>query len=147
MGALAGCAGTPIATQLELQRLLVSEVDPSSAPTFLETEQQASDVIPVELAGIGPETTRYQGEWEGRHIYLGVGGTSTVYVISMNPDDPSDWGAGSSIGNTPIGLSPWLDGEEVGLIYLPQGPAPTPDGWEAFSDFMIVRSTDDTWSE
>ncbi|MCU1440541.1 MAG: hypothetical protein JWP85_1538 [Rhodoglobus sp.] len=124
LGALAGCAGTPIATELELQRLLVSDVDPSSAPAFLETEQQASDLLPVDLEGFSmdPETTRYQGEWEGRDIYLGVGGTSTVYVISINPEEPSDWGAGSSIGNTPIGSSSWIDGVEVGLSTFLKGP-------------------------
>jgi hypothetical protein len=119
--------------------LVTSDIDPSSKPAFLAIAQEPSDIvdeIDVASRGIDPGTTRFQGEWEGHDVYLGVSGESTVNVITGVPGDEDTWGSGSSNGNVVIGYGLY---EEITMQYLPHGSANPPEGWTALSDYMIVR--------
>ncbi|WP_348003908.1 hypothetical protein [Pseudolysinimonas sp.] len=149
---LSGCSAAPSLPEAGSD-LVISDVNPDSVPAFLSTPQGEDDVLPDEASAlsIAPQTIRYQGEWSGKSVYLGVNGTSTVVIISGVPGDPATWGAGSSIGNVVIGMSDWpsdsdpsdsdpSDSDDVALQYLPQGSANPPDGWIALSPFLIVRS-------
>ena len=118
-------------------KLVTSDVDRSTVPGFVVEEQDQRDVIDdfdVTGLGVDPATTRYQGQWHGRDIYLGVAGDFTVYVLNASLENPEDWGSGSSVGNSVLGM-----GDPVSLQYLPQGTAVVPDGWRALSDWMIIR--------
>jgi hypothetical protein len=120
--------------------LLGTDVDPASTPAFLATPQVDEDVVTemnVSVVGITPESTRFQGEWEGREVYLGVIDESTVALILGVPGAADTWGTMSSSGNVVLGFSLT---EEVTLKYLPQGTGSIPEGWEALSDFVITRT-------
>ena len=56
------------------------------------------DILPLDAATVGvlPESTRYQGEWNGNDIYLAASATGVLYVISIPIDDPDAWSAVSS---------------------------------------------------
>jgi hypothetical protein len=146
---LSGCAASPLAVSdaADEDVLVTSTVDKSELPGFLAEEQDADDVVPCLKAGdtfLDPATIRYQGEWHGDNgvpnssgydIYLGTNGRgSTVNVITVSIDDPEQWGFGSSMGNTVVGL-----GDPVSLQYLPQGTATPPEGWHALSPWVIVK--------
>ena len=135
-GLLAGCSAQPFGSY----DLVTSAVDPASTPAFLGTTQRNSDLIDdldVTAFGVVPASLRYQGEWEGLSVYLGVSGISTVHVITGRPGDPDTWGSGSSEGNTVIGLGRT---DETTLQYLPQGTSEVPEGWHALSPHVIVKS-------
>ncbi|CAN5370342.1 hypothetical protein BH09ACT4_BH09ACT4_18440 [soil metagenome] len=132
---LTGCAADPVTADLEL---VTSTVDPASAPAFLDSPQTQADVIndlDVGIFGVNTESIRYQGEWKGLSVYLGVAGTAGVHIITGTPGDSHSWGSGSTGGNAVIGLDMSADS---GLQYLPQGTADIPDGWVVLSDYVIV---------
>ena len=56
------------------------------------------DILPLDAAIVGvlPESTRYQGEWNGNDIYLATNREHVVFVISIPVDDPEAWSAVSS---------------------------------------------------
>lgn len=138
-GVLSGCsASAPVDP---LAEVMASDVDPRTPPAFLDSPQLEADVLPGDgaISGIEPDSTRYQGEWGGRDIYLGVSGTSTVNLVTVDPSETKSWSVGSSTGNSPLGTSAW-DDDDVTLVYLPQGSASAPEGWEAFSPYMIARA-------
>lgn len=134
--ALTGC--TPGAEELvdnDLDQLVTSDVDPLTRPGFASEVQDEHDVLPEGAAvsnGIDLTTTQYQGVWDGLDIYLGVRGASTVSIITISHG--AVLGEGSSRGNAVMGF-----GDPMTLQYLPQGSASPPEGWRAFSDWMIVR--------
>ena len=138
---LSGCGASAVGDEL-----VTSTVDVQSVPGFVAEEQDEEDVISafdVATFGVDPDTTRYQGEWEGEDfqpgisgydVYLGLAGSYTVHLITVPVGHPDMWGSGSSDGNTVVGL-----GEPITLQYLPQGTAVPPEGWHALSDWIIVR--------
>lgn len=82
-----------------------------------------------------PASTRFQGRWEGKEVFLGVSGDNTVNIITGVEGESEGWGAGRSVGNTVLGFS---NADEVSLQYLPQGSDTPPEGWSALSDWVIV---------
>ena len=120
--------------------LYVSDVDPSSAPAFIDEVQRLDDILPIFAGEVAVDATsaRYQGEWEGRDVYLAVAHGNIVNVITIPHDNPGDWAARSSFGNVVIGIS--AQGEsEPDLLYLPQGSDSAPSGWRAVSRHLIAR--------
>jgi hypothetical protein len=117
--------------------LVTSNVDRSTVPGFVSEKQVERDVIDgfdVTELGIDPATTRYQGEWDGQDVYLGITGGSAVQVVTVSLDNPEEWWSGTSVGNSVLGL-----GDPVTLQYLPQGTEVVPDGWRAMSGWMMIR--------
>lgn len=121
--------------------LYLSDVDPASAPAFLGAVQRLDDILPIlgHHVGVDPESTRYQGEWDGRDIYLAVAHDNIVHVIAIPHDEPADWTSVSSFGNVVIGIRA-RGAADVGLLYRPQGTAEAPAGWRAFSPYLITRA-------
>jgi len=64
----------------------------------LDRAQLLDDILPLDAAvvGVNPESTRYQGEWDGHDIYFALGTDGGVYVISIPVDNPDAWSAVSS---------------------------------------------------
>ena len=119
--------------------LVTSDVDPDTPPAFLDTAQQPSDRLTdfdVTRAGVDPDSTRYQGTWDGDRLYLGVTGTSTVVFLAGVPGDASSWTWSSSEGNAVMGFG--VHGP-ADLQYLPEGTADAPQGWFALSDYLIAQ--------
>ncbi len=140
---LGGCAAIPGAVTIpetwHVDRLVTSDVDPRSIPGFVNDPQTEIDMIAdLPFTDIDPASIRYQGEWEGTNIYLGVTGTATARFITLLPDVSEGWGASGSFGNVVHGLGTGLDGE-MNVQYLPHGTAEPPEGWIALSDWIIVR--------
>lgn len=136
--ALSGCASTsPVGSALDAA--LVSSVDPSTRPAFLDTPQTDADLLEGDTCafGVDPDSLRYQGDWEGGAIYLGVTGESTVVVVTVDLADPALCSAGQSTGNTPV-ASGSNRSEERWLAYAPHGSDSPPEGWRAFSPHMIA---------
>lgn len=144
---LGGCAAlTEVVGQQNLQfedpagDLVVSEVDQDAVPLYLAVPPTEADVIPAKAAAsfnIDSETVRYQGQWDGKNIYL-VSRNNAVSVIQGIPGDENSWGMGSTDGNHVLGMTT-DDSPEVTLQYLPAGTADVPEGWTALSGFIITR--------
>jgi len=64
----------------------------------LDRAQKLDDILPLDAAVVGvlPESTRYQGEWNGNDIYLAADADGVVFVISIPVDDPASWSTVSS---------------------------------------------------
>ncbi len=141
---LAGCAALTQAAvtleELEVDRLVTSDVDPASTPGFVNDPQTEVDMIGDEIpySTIDGASIRYQGEWDDTSIYLGLVDTATVRIITLLPDVPDGWAAGGSLGNTVFGLATGTDGK-MNVQYVPHGTAEVPEGWIALSDWIIVR--------
>lgn len=142
---LSGCAvgGDPVAASPGVE-LVVSTVPSDSVPGFLSEPQDEFDVVDefdVAATGVDPASIRFQGEWGGREIFLGVSGKTTVNLIVGIDGDPGEWGTGRSIGNAVIGTNPdWTSKSgETTLQYVPQGTEEVPEGWSALSEWIIVR--------
>jgi hypothetical protein len=141
VGVLVGCS----ATAVPLDPVWVSGVDPASRPGFLDTEQLPDDVPAGGLDGlpIDPASTRFQGEYGGSQYFLGTGHDGlSVYTLINDPNDPTSWAAGTGGGgNSPVGTGPWIgDDDDTLLVYLPQGTDNPPEGWDVFSEWMVIRS-------
>ncbi|WP_166868314.1 hypothetical protein [Salinibacterium sp. ZJ70] len=137
--ALGGC--TPSSP---LDRVLESSVDPAAPPSFLDVPQADTDIPPgdIDIAdfGVVPDSLRYQGDWEGESIYLGVKGGSTVVVVRGERARPEQYGVSHSVGNTPFAIGS-AHSEDRWLAYLPQGTGDVPEEAHPFSPHMVlVRS-------
>lgn len=139
---LSGCAtpvpfaGTP---------LLTSEVPPDSTPAFVSDPVDPGHRLPDETAATlrldaeTAATVRYQGEWLDQQVFL-YSGHGTVHLLVVPTDDPTMWGAGSSLGNVPFAsCSGDTTDEQWTLQYLPQGTAELPAEWTAFSPHIAAR--------
>src|SRR4051812_37331055 len=65
-----------------------------SIPAFLAPAQGDIDRLPDGVAAgmrIDPETTRYQGTWDGRQVFLGVKSAGSVCLVMTTSSDPSKW--------------------------------------------------------
>lgn len=125
---------------MEVEQLVSSDVDPSSPPGFLATEQRPIDRLSDEMVTIGnldPASSRFQGEWKGRQYFLAVQGDNGVHVVNGIAGDDRSWGVWGGAGNAVLGSS---DGDgTLTMQYLPQGTSVIPDGWTALSAFLIVK--------
>jgi hypothetical protein len=122
----------------ELDPILTSDVDPTTAPGFAATPQVDADVLPASelMPSIDGASTRFQGHWDGRDVYLALTRNGSVAMVTV------PGGTGSSSGNSVLALSELSDveGDDVGLVYLPQGTSDLPDGWRAMTDWVAVRT-------
>ena len=140
---LAGCASDTVGPGDDSDDLVTSTVGRETIPEFLAEPQEPRDLEAVEaidLFEVDPDSYRYQGEWEGKDVYLAYVHGITVHLITGTPGEEG-WSDASTIGNAVLGLGSGT-GEELGLQYLPQGTADVPEGWTALSDWVIVRSSD-----
>ncbi len=132
--------------------LLLSSCAPSSTPTtlprtpsptvshpaFLGTEQLDADRLPDGVADsirIDPDSTRYQGNWDGHQVFLAVKGTGSVCLVTALAGDNSSWKAGCGDGNGVV-TDEFPDGATV--KYLPMVTNAAPQGWTRLSDYVFV---------
>ena len=140
---LSGCA-LGAGNQLPAEDLVVSTISSNSTPGFVSEPQRVDDVvdeIDVTSAGVDLGSIRFQGEWGGKEIFLGVSGENTVNLIVGADSEPTEWGTGKSIGNSVIGTNTdWADKTgRTTVQYIPQGTQNVPEGWFALSNWIIVR--------
>ena len=89
---LSGCAQTAEVSHDD--PLVKSTIDGWQRAGIVAEKQDADDVIPTAEATafqVDPTSTRYQGDWDGRQIYLAVMGMTTVSIVSHSLTD-SDHG-------------------------------------------------------
>jgi len=110
----------------------------ASTPAFLAGTQLTSDQLPAGVAdtvGVGQDSTRYQGDWDGRQIYLGVTDNSSVCLVTGIPDHLDSWVAGCGAGNEVV---TWKADDGGVVKYLPIAGTATPEGWTHLSDFVFA---------
>ncbi len=107
-------------------------------PAFLAENQLASDDLPAGVAdtvGVGPDSTRYQGDWDGRQIFLGITKKSSVCLLTGIPDRLDSWVAACGAGNEVV---TWKADDGGVVKYLPIAGTATPEGWTRLSDFVFA---------
>jgi hypothetical protein len=130
---LSGCAPSTTPT--------VHPADPSptvSHPAFLSSSQSDVDRLPegvAESIRINPDSTRYQGFWDGRRIFLAVKGAESVCLVMAGAGDDSHWTAGCGNGDEVV-TDQLPDGATA--KYLPMVTKAAPQGWTRLSDFVFV---------
>ncbi len=110
----------------------------ASSPAFLAHNQLAADSLPVGIAdtvGVGQDSTRYQGAWDGRDIFLGVKDDSSVCLVTGIPNHLDSWAAGCGTGNEVV---TWKADDGGVIKYLPIAGTATPTGWTRLSDFVFA---------
>ena len=131
---LSGC--TPSATAITHP--------PSPSPTvatpeFLATGQSEADRLPEGVAEgmrIDPDSTRYQGSWDGRQVFLGVKSSGSVCLVMTTLSDAGKWTAACGDRNSVV-----IDELPNGTTakYLPMATKAAPEGWTRLSDFVFVK--------
>jgi hypothetical protein len=109
-----------------------------SHPAFLAAEQLDADRLPSGVADsirIDPDSTRYQGSWDGRRVFLAVQGADSVCLVTVLAGDDSSWKAGCGDGNGVV-TDEFPDGATV--KYLPMVTSAAPEGWTRLSDYVFV---------
>lgn len=109
-----------------------------SVPAFLEIGQQGADVLPDGVASrvdIAAESTRYQGDWGGREVFLGLKNNSSVCLIAGTANDPSSWEAGCGDGNEVV---TWKSPSGDVVKYLPMTSSAIPEGWTRLSAHVFA---------
>lgn len=109
-----------------------------SQPAFLLTAQGEQDKLSGEVADtvdIDPLTTRFQGDWDGRQVYLGLKDSLSVCLITGLADQASSWATGCGAGNEVI-TDELPDGGTV--KYLPMTTSATPAGWTRLSEHVFA---------
>src|SRR4051812_897625 len=132
--------------------LLLSGCAPSSTPTahpespsptvshpaFMASEQSEADRLPDGVADriqVDPASTRYQGDWDGRRIFLGIKGAGSVCLVMAATGDDNSWTAGCGDGDGVV-TDELPDGATA--KYLPMVTNAAPEGWTRLSDFVFV---------
>ena len=132
--------------------LLLSSCAPSSTPTtpasnpgptvshpaFLAAVQVDTDRLPSGVADsirIDPDSTRYQGSWDGHQVFLAVKGADSVCLVTAVAGDDSSWNTGCGAGNGVV-TDEFPDGATV--KYLPMVTKAAPEGWTRLSDYVFV---------
>ncbi|CAN5498487.1 hypothetical protein BH10ACT6_BH10ACT6_06760 [soil metagenome] len=109
-----------------------------STPAYLATDQTASDILPSGVAatvGVDDDSTRYEGDWDGRQVFLGVRNDASVCLVTGIPEVAGSWVAQCGSGNEVI---TWKT-EDGGIVkYVPIGTPATPQGWTRLSDFVFA---------
>ena len=130
---LSGCA--PAATAAEHS---ATPTPTATTPAFLAAEQGDADRLPDGVAQsmrIDPESTRYQGSWDGRQVFLGVKSAGSVCLVMTTFSDASKWTAACGDGNGVV-----IDELPNGTTakYLPMATQAAPEGWTRLSDYVFV---------
>jgi hypothetical protein len=109
-----------------------------SHPAFLAAGQNETDRLPGGVADsiqIAADSTRFQGNWDGREVFLGVKGTDSVCLVTGFASDAGSWKAGCGNGDGVV-TDELPDGGTV--KYLPMATSAAPEGWTRLSDFVFV---------
>lgn len=130
---LSGCApsSTPAAHSADPKPTV-------SLPAFMATEQSDADRLPEGIAQgmrIDSDSTRYQGSWNGRQVFLGIKSAGSVCLVMTAFSDPGKWTAACGDGNGVV-----TDELPNGTTakYLPMATKAAPEGWTRLSDFVFV---------
>jgi hypothetical protein len=110
----------------------------TSHPAFLDTDQSDIDLLPSGVADtiqITADSTRFQGTWDGRQVYLAVKGAGAVCLVTGFDGDDSSWNTGCGAGNGVV-TDEFPDGATV--KYLPMATTAAPEGWTRLSDYVFV---------
>jgi hypothetical protein len=109
-----------------------------SMPAFLTSTQADGDALPDGIAtpiDIGVTSTRYQGQWDGHDVYLGLRNDSSVCLVAGAGSDPANWVARCGTGNEVVTWTP----PDGGIVkYLPITTSTTPQGWTRLSDYVFA---------
>jgi hypothetical protein len=130
---LSGCApsSTPTARSAE-------PTASASLPAFMASEQSDIDRLPdgvAESMRIEAESTRYQGSWGSRQVFLGVKPAGSVCLVMTTAKDPSKWTAACGDGGGVV-TAELPDGTTA--KYLPMVTQAAPEGWTRLSDYVFV---------
>lgn len=116
-----------------------SEPSPTvSQPAFMASGQSDLDRLPDGVATsiqITPDSSRFQGDWDGRQVFLAVKGADSVCLVTGVAADNSSWKAGCGDGNGVV-TDELPDGATV--KYLPMATSAAPEGWTRLSDYVFV---------
>jgi hypothetical protein len=109
-----------------------------STPAYLSSSQLASDLLPdgvADAVGVGHDSTRYQGEWDGRNVFLGLGEDTSVCLITGIPDVSGSWAAQCGSGDEVVS---WKAQDGGVVKYVPISSSATPEGWTRLSDYVFA---------
>jgi len=109
-----------------------------SRPAFLTSPQTDADVLPEGVADgmhIDPGSTRYQGSWNGRQVFLAVKSAGSVCLVMTTLHDADKWTAACGDGNGVV-TDELPDGTTA--KYLPMVTTAAPEGWTRLSDYVFV---------
>jgi hypothetical protein len=84
---------------------------------------------------IEPASTRYQGSWDSRQVFLGIKLTGSVCLVMTTAKDPSKWTAACGDGGGVV-TAELPDGTTA--KYLPMVTQAAPEGWTRLSDYVFV---------
>ncbi|MEP6843029.1 MAG: hypothetical protein ABJA11_05880, partial [Pseudolysinimonas sp.] len=104
-----------------------------SHPAFMAIVQSDIDRLPNGVADaiqIAPDSTRFQGTWDARQVFLAVKGADSVCLVTGLTGDDSSWKAGCGDGNGVV-TDELPDGATV--KYLPIVTSAAPEGWTRLS--------------
>jgi len=109
-----------------------------SQPAFMAAAQTDTDALPDEVAEgmrIDPASSRYQGTWNGRQVFLALKSTGSVCLVMTTLHDASKWTAACGDGNGVV-TDELPDGTTA--KYLPMVTKAAPEGWTRLSDYVFV---------
>jgi hypothetical protein len=109
-----------------------------SQPAFLASSQTDADLLPGGVAEgmrVDPASTRYQGTWNGRQVFLAVKPAGSVCLVMNTLRDTEKWTASCGDGNGVV-TAELPDGTTA--RYLPMVTTATPEGWTRLSDYVFV---------
>jgi len=130
---LSGCA--PSITQTAHHTAPTPTV---SQPAFLTAPQTDADLLPDDVAKgmhIDPASSRYQGTWNGRQVFLAVKSAGSVCLVMTTLHDVNKWTAACGDGNGVV-TDELPDGTTA--KYLPMVTTAAPEGWTRLSDYVFV---------
>ncbi len=107
-------------------------------PAFLAGSQAGTDHLPDGVASaidIGVDSSRYQGRWDGRDVFLAIKKNSSVCLVTGTPDAAESWAAGCGTGNEVV---TWKFPDGGVVKYLPMTTSTTPEGWTRLSDYVFA---------
>jgi hypothetical protein len=130
---LSGCAPSSVTTAHS-----AAPSPTATQPAFLTSAQGDIDRVPDDIAQsmhIEPESTRYQGSWDGRQVFLAVKRAGSVCLVMTTAKDPNKWTAAcGDRGGVVTDELP--DGTTA--KYLPMVTQAAPEGWTRLSDYVFV---------
>jgi len=109
-----------------------------SQPAFLTAAQTDADVLPDGVADgmrVDPASTRYQGTWNGRQVFLAVKPAGSVCLVMTTLRDADKWTAACGDGNGVV-TDELPDGTTA--RYLPMATTAAPEGWTRLSAYVFV---------
>ncbi len=110
----------------------------ASTPAFRTSSQSATDHLPAGVATaieIGEDSTRYQGRWDGRDVFLAIKNSSSVCLVTGTSNDVTSWVAGCGTGNEVV---TWTFPDGGVIKYLPMTASASPEGWTRLSEYVFA---------